>query len=105
MDLSWARQDVCAEDIADYVSMGEGPRKQASSRIGRAGVLIVEATFDAAAQLAALRHAIATAIASSTTVRQANAAVRAAVAKFEDDDAIGNALFVPMVMGDRKSVV
>lgn len=91
---------VCDDDTADYCLLSDDGKTEAASRIGRVGILIVEATFDAAKQLEPLRHDLASAIRNANGKAEARAAIKRVTAKYAKDDDLGNSLFVPMIMSD-----
>ncbi len=91
---------VCSDDLADYVCLADDKRAEASKRVGRVGILVVESVFEAAEALEPLRSALAQAVAQSTTLAGAEAAIEETAGAFLQDDDIGNALFIPMVMAE-----
>lgn len=95
-----ALEPVCGEDISDYVCLAADKREEAATRVGRVGILVIESVFEAAEVLAPLRGELAEAIRTSTSAAAAESAVERVASDFLNDDAIGDAIFIPMVMAD-----
>lgn len=94
--------DAADEDTADFLTLSDGDRKAAEGRVGRAGVLVVESTYNAAAQFDTLREALADALRGVDTgnVAVASMNVSRVFRQFAESSDIGDAIFVPLIMAD-----
>lgn len=86
--------------MADYTRLTAPEQRKAAGRVGRVGILTVEAILEAAEALGPLRDRLAGAVEQSQTPEGAQKRMEAVIAEHQQDSAIGDALFVPMLMAD-----
>ena len=86
--------------MADFSRLSEGEQKRAATRVGRAGILVVESTFAAVKALEPIRMGIADAVEQSSSVQEADDKVVTFLLTREEDTTLGDAIFVPMLQAD-----